>query len=139
MEQTGTENGLPVIRQKPGGDNSLGKVKFMFPNNYNIYFHDTPSKSLFDNSARAFSHGCIRVKHSEKLVQYLLRNQPEWTVDKIDKAMNLTKENWVTLKEPVPVLITYFTAWVDGDGLLNFRKDVYGNDKKMAEHLFEQH
>jgi murein L,D-transpeptidase YcbB/YkuD len=136
MEKTGVENGLPTIRQKPGGNNSLGRVKFMFPNNYNIYFHDTPSKTLFDNSDRAFSHGCIRVKHPEILAQYLLRNQPEWTIDKIDKAMNLSKENWVTLKEPMPVLITYFTVWVDKDGLLNFRNDVYGNDRKMAAHLF---
>jgi murein L,D-transpeptidase YcbB/YkuD len=137
MEQTGRENGLPVIRQKPGGENSLGRVKFIFPNSYNIYFHDTPSKSLFDNRNRAFSHGCIRVAHPEKLAQYLLRNQPEWTVDKIDKAMNLNKENWVKLKEPMPVFITYFTAWVDNDGLMNFRNDVYGNDKKLAAHLFE--
>ncbi len=137
MEQTGRENGLPVIRQKPGEDNSLGKVKFMFPNNYNIYFHDTPAKTLFNNSKRAFSHGCIRVAHPEKLAQYLLRNQPEWTADKIDTAMTLDKENWVKLKNPIPVLITYFTAWIDQDGLLNFRDDVYGNDKMMAAHLFE--
>jgi murein L,D-transpeptidase YcbB/YkuD len=138
MEQTGTESGLPVIRQKPGGENSLGKVKFMFPNNYNIYFHDTPSKSLFDNRNRAFSHGCIRVAQPEKLAQYLLRHQPEWTGDKIDKAMNLNKESWVKLKEPMPVLITYFTAWIEKDGRLNFRNDIYGNDKKMAARLFEK-
>jgi murein L,D-transpeptidase YcbB/YkuD len=136
MEQTGTENGLPVIRQKPGGANSLGKVKFMFPNSYNIYFHDTPSKSLFDNRNRAFSHGCIRVANPEKLAQYLLRNQPGWTVDKINNAMNSAKENWVKLEEPIPVLITYFTAWIDNDGLLHFRNDLYGNDKKMQAHLF---
>ena len=93
-------------------------------------------KSLFDNSNRAFSHGCIRVKHPEKLPQYLLRNQSEWTADKIGKAMNAKQENWVKLKQPVTVLITYFTAWIDGDGLLNFRNDVYGNDKKMALRLF---
>ncbi|MCW3080544.1 L,D-transpeptidase family protein [Segetibacter sp.] len=139
MEQTGSSNGLPDIRQKPGGSNSLGQVKFLFPNNYSIYFHDTPSKSLFENEKRAFSHGCIRLAEPKKMATYLLRNQREWTSVKIDAAMNVSKESWVTLKEPMPVLITYFTAWVDRDGLLNFRKDVYGNDKKTAQHLFERH
>ena len=136
MEQTGTENGLPVIRQRPGGANALGKVKFIFPNSYNIYFHDTPSKSLFENEKRAFSHGCIRISNPTKMAEYLLRNQPEWTVKKIYNAMNALKEVWVPLKEQVPVLITYFTAWVDIEGKLNFRDDVYGNDEKMSKLLF---
>jgi murein L,D-transpeptidase YcbB/YkuD len=78
------------------------------------------------------------VAQPEKLAQYLLRHQPEWTGDKIDKAMNLNKESWVKLKEPMPVLITYFTAWIEKDGRLNFRNDIYGNDKKMAARLFEK-
>ncbi len=137
MERTGTRNGLPVIRQKPGGANALGKVKFIFPNSYNIYFHDTPAKSLFSESNRAFSHGCIRLADPTKLAEYLLRDQPEWTPEKIKEAMNASKENWVTLKNPVPVFISYFTAWVDSDGLLNFRTDIYGHDKEVAAHLFE--
>ena len=137
MEQTGTSNGLPVIRQKPGGANSLGKVKFIFPNSYNIYFHDTPAKSLFNESSRAFSHGCIRLGEPAKLAEYLLRDQPEWTPGKIKEAMNASKENWVTLKKSVPVFISYFTAWVDSDGLLNFRNDIYGHDKEIAAHLFD--
>ncbi len=137
MEQTGTSNGLPVIRQKPGGANALGRVKFIFPNNYNIYFHDTPAKSLFNESSRAFSHGCIRLGEPAKLAEYLLRDQPEWTPETIKEAMNASKEKWVTLKKPVPVFISYFTAWVDSEGLLNFRTDIYGHDKKMAAHLFE--
>ncbi len=137
MEQTGYSNGLPVIRQKPGGANALGKVKFIFPNSYNIYFHDTPSRSLFNSEKRAFSHGCIRLSEPEKMAEYLLRNQPEWTPDKINEAMNASKEKWVTLKEPVPVFITYFTTWVDSEGLLNFRDDIYGHDKKMSDYLFE--
>ena len=138
MEQTGFSDGLPVIRQKPGGKNALGRVKFIFPNNYNIYFHDTPSKSLFNQEARAFSHGCIRLAEPEKLAIYLLRNQPEWTIQRINIAMSSTKEKWVTLKEKLPVFISYFTAWVDSEGLLNFRDDIYGHDKKLAKHLFEQ-
>jgi len=136
MESTGMSGGLPVIRQKPGGNNSLGKVKFLFPNNYNIYFHDTPSKSLFNRDKRAFSHGCIRLAEPEKMASYLLRNDTAWTPEKIGAAMNLNKEKWVTLKDPVPVFISYFTAWVDEDGLLNFRDDIYGHDKKMAAQLF---
>jgi murein L,D-transpeptidase YcbB/YkuD len=137
MEQTGFNNGLPVIRQKPGGNNALGLVKFIFPNSYNIYFHDTPSKGLFNRANRAFSHGCIRVAQPKKLAKYLLQDQREWTDQRIDDAMNAAEEKWVTLKETVPVFISYFTAWVDNDGLLNFRNDIYGHDKKMAERLFE--
>lgn len=137
MEQTGYSDGLPVIRQKPGGENALGRVKFIFPNSYNIYFHDTPSKSLFTEENRAFSHGCIRLAEPQKLAAYLLRKQAEWTIQKMNLAMDAPVEKWVTLKEPVPVFITYFTAWVDSEGLLNFRDDIYGHDKKLAKHLFE--
>jgi murein L,D-transpeptidase YcbB/YkuD len=138
MEQTGYSDGLPVIRQKPGGANALGKVKFIFPNSYNIYFHDTPSKSLFNEDARAFSHGCIRLAEPAKLAAYLLRNQPEWTNEKMNEALASAKEKWVPLKQSIPVFITYFTAWVDSEGLLNFRDDIYGHDERLAKHLFEQ-
>lgn len=138
MEQTGFSGGLPTIRQKPGGANALGKVKFIFPNNYNIYFHDTPAKSLFNKDARAFSHGCIRLEEPQKLANYLLRNQPEWTTQKMNEAMSASIEKWIPLKKSLPVFITYFTAWVDSEGLLNFRDDVYGHDKNLAKHLFEQ-
>lgn len=136
MEQTGTSNGLPQIRQKPGDNNSLGRVKFLFPNSYDIYFHDTPAKSLFAEEKRAFSHGCIRLAQPAKLAEYLLADQKQWAPDNIAKAMKSTKEIWVGLKKPVPVFITYFTAWVDQHGRLNFRDDIYGHDQKMAEQLF---
>ncbi|MFT3824312.1 MAG: L,D-transpeptidase family protein [Chitinophagaceae bacterium] len=138
MEVTGHSGGLPVVRQKPGGSNSLGRVKFLFPNNYNIYFHDTPAKSLFSREKRAFSHGCIRLADATKMATYLLRDQPEWTPAKINEAMRLSKEKWVTLKKSIPVFITYFTSWVDDNGILNFRDDIYGHDKEMAKHLFMQ-
>jgi murein L,D-transpeptidase YcbB/YkuD len=128
-EQVGTEGGLPKIRQKPGNRNSLGLVKFLFPNSHNIYFHDTPAKSLFQLPKRTFSHGCIRLAEPKKLAEYLLRNNPEWTSDKIEKAMNGGKELAVNLSKPVPVSISYFTAWVDQEGVLSFREDVYGLDK----------
>jgi L,D-transpeptidase YcbB len=138
MEQTGTEGGLPVIRQKPGSKNALGKVKFLFPNSFNIYFHDTPSKSLFERDKRAFSHGCIRLAEPEKMANYLLRNEGDWTAQKINAAMNSGSEKFVKLKESVPVVITYYTSWVDDLGRLNFRDDVYGHDKKLAEKMFAQ-
>jgi len=138
MEQTGFSNGLPAVRQKPGDNNSLGRVKFLFPNSYDIYFHDTPSKSLFAQEKRAFSHGCIRLSQPAALAEYLLDGKSGWTKEKIAKAMSGKKEVWVALSSPVPVFITYFTSWVDEDGLLNFRDDVYGHDRKMAEQLFDK-
>jgi murein L,D-transpeptidase YcbB/YkuD len=138
MEQYGFSDGLPLIRQKPGNTNSLGRVKFLFPNSYNIYLHDTPAKSLFSEDKRAFSHGCIRLAKPKTLAEYLLADRPEWTTEKIDKAMNSKKEVWVTMKTPVPVIIAYFTSWVDKNGLINFREDIYGHDQKMAEQLFPE-
>lgn len=120
------------VRQKPGPWNSLGQVKFLFPNSYSIYLHDTPSKSLFNDDKRAFSHGCIRVAEPKKLAQYLLRKDPTWTDTKITKAMTSGKEQYVTLKEEVPVFIAYFTAWVDRQGKLNFRDDIYDRDDRLA-------
>ncbi len=137
MEITGYSGELPIIRQKPGAGNALGKVKFIFPNRYNIYFHDTPSKSLFSRQRRAFSHGCIRLQRPFALTTYLLRNDDRWTTDSIQSAMNRKTEKWVTLDQPIPVFITYFTSWVDANGLVYFRDDIYGHDKRMKQHLFK--
>jgi L,D-transpeptidase YcbB len=136
MEVVSNEGDLPTIRQLPGTGNSLGKVKFLFPNSFNIYFHDTPSKSLFERDQRAFSHGCIRLSDPYKMAQYLLRNQPEWTPERIQDAMNAGEEKYVKLKKPVPVIITYYTAWVDDAGRLNFRNDVYKHDEILAKKMF---
>lgn len=125
------------IRQKPGAGNSLGLVKFVFPNNYGIYFHDTPYKSLFKLQTRTFSHGCIRLAEPAKLAEYLLRNSPGWTAEKIQSAMHSGKEQRVNLPKSVPVMITYYTAWVDDDGLVNFRDDIYGLDKEAAKKLMK--
>lgn len=125
-----------IVRQKPGKSNSLGKVKFLFPNEYNIYLHDTPSRYLFGETKRSFSHGCIRVAEPKKLAMWLLRGDSSWTEKKIDEALNGTKEKYVTLKNKVPVFIGYFTAFVNYKGQLNFRDDVYGHDAKLAKLLF---
>ena len=137
MERTGTRGGLPVIRQKPGGSNALGRVKFIFPNNYNIYFHDSPAESLFERTRRAFSHGCVRLAEPERLARFLLKDEQKWTDEAIHDAMYSGKEKWVPLDETVPVTITYFTAWADADGRLNFRPDIYGHDKEMTAALFQ--
>jgi murein L,D-transpeptidase YcbB/YkuD len=136
MERIGGTDANPVIRQKPGAGNALGKVKFLFPNSYSIYFHDTPSKGAFARESRAFSHGCIRLSEPKRLAEYLLRNDTTWTTAKIDAAMNKKSETWVKLKEKRPVTIGYFTAWVGTDGRTYFCDDVYGHDAKLANELF---
>jgi murein L,D-transpeptidase YcbB/YkuD len=125
------------VRQKPGPNNSLGLVKFLFPNTHSIYLHDSPAKSLFKEDNRAFSHGCIRVSEPKKLAEYLLRDNPKWNAETITAAMNSKKERYVTLKDTVPVFISYFTAWVDRQGKMNFRKDVYNRDSRLAKMILE--
>ena len=116
------------FRQRPGADNSLGLVKFMFPNKHNVYLHDTPADSLFTRANRAFSHGCVRVQDPTALAEYLLRDQPEWNRTTIEAAMHAGEEKTVKLKEPLPVYLGYWTAGVGEDGLVQFRRDVYGID-----------
>ncbi|MEO8795367.1 MAG: L,D-transpeptidase family protein [Daejeonella sp.] len=137
MEITGYRNSLPVIRQQPGPNNSLGLVKFLFPNSYNTYLHDTPAKSLFGETSRAFSHGCIRVEEPVKLANFLLKYQPEWSPEKINSAMQNGNERFVKLKNTVPVYIAYFTAFVSQDQKLNFRKDIYNLDEHLANMILE--
>lgn len=127
-----------AVRQKPGPNNSLGLVKFLFPNSNNIYLHDTPSKSLFNSEKRAFSHGCIRVEKPKELANLILENDPHWNPEKIDAAMHKGKENWWTLKDKIPVYIGYFTAVVDQNGDINFYKDIYGKDAQLAAMLVEE-
>jgi murein L,D-transpeptidase YcbB/YkuD len=126
------------VRQKPGPNNSLGLVKFLFPNSYNIYLHDSPAKSLFNEDRRAFSHGCIRVGEPKRLAEYLLRDNVDWPKDKIWNAMNSGKEQYVTLNNTIPVYIVYLTAFVDDKGKLNFREDIYKRDEKLKAMMFTQ-
>jgi murein L,D-transpeptidase YcbB/YkuD len=118
------------FRQRPGADNALGLVKFMFPNRHNVYLHDTPADALFTRIGRAFSHGCVRVEEPEALAQYVLRDQSQWTPEAIHAAMRAGRERYVKLAQPIPVHIVYFTAWVDDRGGLHFQPDVYGYDAK---------
>lgn len=125
------------IRQKPGPKNALGRVKFVFPNSNAIYLHDTPSKSLFEQEKRAFSHGCIRLEKSKELAQLILKNEPHWSNDRIEKAMKSGAEKWYALPHPIPVYIGYFTAWVAQDGSIHFYDDVYQRDNRLARMLLE--
>jgi len=124
-----------MIRQKPGGDNSLGLVKFMFPNKHSVYLHDTPSKSLFEREDRALSHGCIRLQNPEKLAKILLSEDSSWTDEKIRQAMNQSKEQIVNLNREIPVVLLYLTFWADSRGQAHFRPDIYGRDGEVLAAL----
>ena len=136
MEIVRRNDSLPEIRQLPGENNTLGKVKFLFPNRYDIYLHDTKAKEVFKQKNRAVSNGCIRLADAETFANYLLVDNDDWSPEKVDAAMNAGKEQFVKLSKPVPVVITYYTAWVDENGKLNFRDDVYGHDRRISQMMF---
>jgi L,D-transpeptidase YcbB len=123
------------LRQDPGPTNALGRIKFMFPNKHSIYIHDTPSKNLFERDARFFSYGCMRVQDPQALAEVLLGDQG-WTIDRIQAQIDSGKQKVVNLKNKIPVHITYLTAWVNKDGTLHFRNDVYDRDRRLAAALF---
>ncbi len=125
------------IRQKPGPGNALGKVKFLFPNEHNIYLHDTPSKSLFSRAFRAYSHGCVRVMNPMEFAGALVATNPEITQASLE-ALSGPKEKWVNLKNKIPVHLMYFTLRVDEDGTIRSYGDVYGHNKKLIELLNAQ-
>jgi murein L,D-transpeptidase YcbB/YkuD len=124
-----------AFRQRPGANNALGHVKFLFPNDFDVYLHDTPADSLFQRQGRAFSHGCVRVEEPEVLANYILRGYSEWDEPSIRQAMHSGNERHVKLKEKIPVHITYFTAWVDENGGLHFQPDIYGYDARQEAKL----
>ena len=126
------------FRQRPGAQNSLGLVKFMFPNQFNVYLHDTPTESLFARASRSFSHGCVRLEQPRALAEYLLRDQADWRPGRIEEAMHAGEERAVKLKSPIPVYLGYFTARVSPDGVLQFRQDVYGIDAQQTTLLAER-
>jgi L,D-transpeptidase YcbB len=123
--------------ERPGEENSLGLVKFIMPNNFNIYLHDTPAERLFKRNKRAYSHGCIRLEKPIEFAGYLLRDNNKWNEDKIAEAMNSEEPVTVYLKKKYHVEIEYRTVWVDDDGLVHFRDDVYGHDKRQLALLIK--
>jgi murein L,D-transpeptidase YcbB/YkuD len=124
-----------ALRQPPSDGNALGKVKFMFPNPYNIYLHDTPSKSLFDNEVRAYSHGCIRVADPFDLAHELLSWQSDNAEAEFEAALDSGRETMVKLKEHLPVHLVYYTAYPDAKGRISYRRDVYGRDAALFDAL----
>jgi murein L,D-transpeptidase YcbB/YkuD len=121
--------------QPPGGKNVLGFVKFIFPNKHIVYMHDTPTKSLFNQTTRAYSHGCIRVRNPRKLAEVILRRDRGWSPGNVGKAIASGKNQHVNLKKPIPVNITYFTARVEKNGRITYFGDIYGHDSRMATAL----
>jgi murein L,D-transpeptidase YcbB/YkuD len=126
------------FRQRPGAQNSLGLVKFMFPNQFNVYLHDTPADSLFARASRSFSHGCVRVENPLALAEYVLRDHQGWTREKIEEAMHAEEERTVRLKKAIPVYLGYWTARASADGVMQFRKDVYGIDARLTSLLADR-
>jgi len=127
--------GSLFIRQAPGPKNSLGLVKFIFPNNHNIYLHDTPEQEFFSKSRRDFSHGCIRLEKPADLAVWVLRNNPNWNRERVQAAMNGSPNQQLNLAHPIPVLIVYATVIVREDGLVYFYDDIYGHDAALEKAL----
>lgn len=125
-----------TLRQKPGPENALGRMKFMFPNRFSVYLHDSPAKSLFERATRAFSSGCIRVARPKDLAEVLLRDVPGWSLERINVVLQKGETTRVDLAEPWPVHLTYSTAWSGEGGTIHFRRDIYGRDEKLREALF---
>jgi murein L,D-transpeptidase YcbB/YkuD len=118
-------------RQDPGPGNALGKAKFLFPNGYDVYLHDTNSPRLFEREVRFLSHGCVRVPNAVELAEHLLQDDSNWTRERIDATIGRGKNRSIELATPVPVHLVYDTAWVDESGEVQFRKDIYGRDADL--------
>lgn len=123
------------LRQAPGPLNALGQVKFMFPNEFSVYLHDTPGRELFARESRTFSSGCIRLERPLELAEWLLRNSPDWSREAIDRAIASGSERVVMLREKVPVHLLYWTAWINDEDELHFRNDIYGRDTLVLASL----
>jgi L,D-transpeptidase YcbB len=131
-----TGKALPYrFQQEPGPLNALGTIKFMFPNEYDVYLHDTPAKRLFSENVRTFSHGCTRIEKPLELAEYLLRDDPRWSQQELLAAIEKGTEQIVQIPHPLNVHILYLTAWVDESGIVQFRDDIYGRDKRLDEAL----
>jgi len=126
-----------TLRRRPGPDNDLGDMKFIFPNSNDVYLHDTPHRELFSQNQRSFSHGCVRVQDPLKLAAYLLRDKTGWDQQTILDTIAVRREKYVPLKTKLPVYLVYFTAWADADGHPHFRDDIYGHDKDLAREYFD--
>ncbi len=125
------KNFVYKLRQDPTNSNALGRVKFIFPNEFSIYLHDTPALELFNKTKRTFSSGCIRIEKPIELAAYLLIDNSKWTYEKLTAAVDSKKTRTILLSDPINIHILYWTAWVDNDGIVNFRDDIYGRDRQL--------
>lgn len=123
------------LSQDSGPINALGRIKFMFPNKFNVYLHDTPSRPLFEKVRRDFSHGCIRIQQPIELAEYLLRQDPRWNRDELLRALDEAVDRTVPLPEPIPIHMLYWTAWADEDRTIQFRRDIYDQDARLLQAL----
>lgn len=124
-----------LIRQRPGPTNALGEMKFLFPNQHNVYLHDTNARGLFAKTVRAFSHGCVRIQKPHELAAYLLAANGDWPLDRIRQIVDSGELTKIVLKQPMPVHLAYMTAWMDRRGIVQFRPDIYGRDAELAKKL----
>lgn len=131
----GIASGTLRVRQRPGGNNALGGIKFVLPNTMNIYLHGTPAQQLFSESRRAFSHGCIRLEDPPALAAFVLSDQPAWTPERIAAAAGAGKMSTAKLARPIPVVLFYTTAIVDAKHRAFFSDDIYGYDAKLEAAL----
>jgi murein L,D-transpeptidase YcbB/YkuD len=126
------------FRQDPGPQNALGQIKFVFPNKFDVYLHDTPAKELFKKPVRDFSSGCIRIERPLDLALYLLRDDPEWDETKLREAIQTGEDRIIPLRNPINVHVLYWTAWLDGEGRLHFRDDIYKRDAALYAALSQR-
>ncbi len=125
-----------LLRQDPGPQNALGRVKFMFPNAFSVYLHDTPRGELFSRRVRTFSSGCIRVDRPVELANFLFKDDPNWTPERIDEVLRSGRTTRADLSTPLPIHLTYSTVWPGRDGVVSFREDIYGRDALLGKALF---
>jgi L,D-transpeptidase YcbB len=125
------KNFVYKLRQDPASSNALGRVKFIFPNEFGVYLHDTPAHNLFNMTTRTFSSGCIRIEKPLELAAYLLQNNSKWSLEKLVAAVGRKKNIIIILSKPIKIYVLYWTAWVDKDGVVNFRDDIYGRDRRL--------
>jgi L,D-transpeptidase YcbB len=134
-DQVSARNFPYRFRQEPGPDNSLGLVKFLMPNPYSVYLHDTPAKSLFAQARRCYSHGCVRLEKPFELATLLLRDEPGWSVERVERTLETERNHHIHLRRAMPVFLVYWTAWMDNQGIIHFRDDVYGRDQRLRAAL----
>ena len=131
-----SRGGFPyTIRQEPGPENALGRIKFMFPNTHAVYLHDTPSKQLFNRTERTFSSGCIRIENPYRFAELLLDGDPDWNRERVIEAVDSLKTRSIRLRKPVEVILLYWTVDVDKNGDVLFKQDIYNRDPPIIKAL----